>query len=405
MKKEMKRDMDMKNQLKTAIILSLLILILNQNATAKKKVIAVKGGEIHTLTSGSLKDGIILIEGNKIRAVGRQVTIPKGAEVIDAAGMVVTPGIIDARASYGLERFGGRRELIQPANKVIDSFKQSQSSMWLKGGVTAVYVTPPSTSLLGGLGAVVKLVGSKEEAVVSAEAGMNLSFGETALQYASRNKPTTRQGMLGRLRQVFVKAKEYMARREKGSWQGEKDIQLEAIGKVLRRELPLRAVANTPDDIMSALRFAQEFNAELVIDLGAGAYKVAGLLAKSKVPVVVGPSIMALGSGGPLEMSAHTPENAGLLHKAQVKVALSTDMGFGRSVLLEGLIAKSHGLPEDVALRAITQNAAEILGISDRLGSLEPGKDADIVIWKNHPLSTWGESQIVIVNGTVVFKR
>ncbi len=104
-------------------------------------------------------------------------------------------------------------------------------------------------------------------------------------------------------------------------------------------------------------------------------------------------------------MYAHTPENAGLLHKADVKIALSTDMGFGRSVLLEGLIAKSHGLPEDAALRATTMDAAEILGVSDRLGSIEAGKDADIVIWKNHPLSTWGESQIVIINGTIVFER
>lgn len=180
---------------------------------------------------------------------------------------------------------------------------------------------------------------------------------------------------------------------------------MEALGKVLRREVPLRTVANMPDDIMSALRIAKEFDLKVVIDLGAGAHKVVEALAKSKVPVVVGPSIMGLGSGGPLEMYAHTPENAGLLHKAGVKIALSTDMGFGRSVLLEGLIAKSHGLPEDAALRAITLDAAEILGVSDRLGSIEAGKDADIVIWKNHPLNTWGESRIVIVNGTVVFER
>ncbi|MFC2165635.1 amidohydrolase family protein [Acidobacteriota bacterium] len=395
----------MKYQLKTVIILSLSLLIPLQTVRAKNKVLVVKGGEIHTQSAGIIKDGVILIEGAKIRAVGKQLAIPKGAKVIDATGMVVTPGIIDARTSYGLEHFGGQREFIQPATKIKDSLKQRKNSNWLMGGVTAVYVTPPPTSLLGGFGAVIKLVGNKDEAVIREEAGMSLSFGESALQFSSRNKPTTRQGMLGRLRQEFVRAQEYMNQRRKESGAGEVDIQLEALVKVLRREVPVRAVANTPDDIMSALRLAKEFDLKLVIDLGAGAHKVAGLLAESKVPVVVGPSIMGLGSGGPLEMYAHTPENAGLLYKAGINVALSTDMGFGRSVLLEGLIAKSHGLPENAALKAITLNAAEILGVSERLGSIEAGKDADVVIWKNHPLSTWGESQIVIINGNIVFER
>lgn len=104
-------------------------------------------------------------------------------------------------------------------------------------------------------------------------------------------------------------------------------------------------------------------------------------------------------------MFAHTPENAGKLHKAGVKVALSTNSRWGRSVLLEGVVAKSHGLPEDAALKAVTLNAAEILGIADRLGSIEAGKDADIVIWKGHPLNTWGETRTVIVDGKIVYER
>lgn len=387
------------------IVLWFIFVIPLQTVEARHKVLAIRGGEIHTLSTGILKDGIILIEGATIRAVGRQLAIPKGAKLIDATGMIVTPGIIDARTYYGLQRFGARTEFIQPASRVVDAFKQRENSRWLKGGVTAVYVTPPPTSLLGGFGAVVKLVGDTDKAVIKAEAGMNLSFGEAALQFPSRNSPTTRQGMLGQLRLEFVRAKEHMDQHKNEPGAAEEDIQLQAIGKVLRREVPLRAVAHMPDDIMSALRFADEFNLELVIDLGAGAHQVANYLARAEIPVVVGPSIMGLGSGGPLEMYAHTPENAGLLHKAGVKVAICTDMAYGRSVLLEGLIAKSHGLPENAALKAVTLDAAEILGVEDRLGSIEPGKDADLVIWKNHPLSTWGESQTVIVNGTVVFER
>jgi len=104
-------------------------------------------------------------------------------------------------------------------------------------------------------------------------------------------------------------------------------------------------------------------------------------------------------------MFAHTPENAGKLHKAGVKIALSTNSRWGRSVLLEGVVAKSHGLPEDASLRAVTLNAAEILGVADRLGSIEAGKDADIVIWKGHPLNTWGETKTVIVDGKIVYER
>ncbi len=395
----------MKTNKLIVILLGLLLIFCAHKVDAKKNVLVIKGGQVHTISSGVIKNGTVLIEGHKIRLVGNTIQIPKGANVIDAKGLIVTPGIIDARTSFGLKNLGRRREFIQPASTVIDSFKQQENSQWLKGGVTTVYVTPPPTSLLGGFGAVMKLVGGKEKAVILETAGLSLSFGESALQFVSRKKPTTRQGMLGRLRVEFIKAKEYLDLYKKESGSGEKDVQLEALGKVLRREIPLRAVANMPDDIMSVLRFANEFNIELVIDLGAGAHEVAGYLAKAKVPVVVGPSIMGLGSGGPLEMYAHTPENAGLLHKAGVKVALSTDMGFGRSVLLEGLIAKSHGLPEEAALKAVTLNAAEILGVSDRLGSIEVGKDADIVIWKNHPLNTWGESQIVIINGAIVFER
>jgi imidazolonepropionase-like amidohydrolase len=156
---------------------------------------------------------------------------------------------------------------------------------------------------------------------------------------------------------------------------------------------------------MTALRVAKEFNLRVVIDSGAGAHRIAHILAEAQVPVVVGPSIMSLGSGGPLEMFAHTPENAGRLHRAGVKVALSTSTRWGRSVLLEGVVAKSHGLPEDAALKAVTLNAAEILGVADRLGSIEAGKDADIVIWKGHPLNTWGETRIVIVGGKIVYRR
>ena len=388
---------------KKILIIAFFLLFIPLNALTKGGVLAIKGGEIHTISQGVIKKGTVLIEDGKILSVGKNISIPAGAKVIDAKGLIITPGIIDARSSFGISIRRDRKNYINPALRMIDFFTQIEDSIWLKCGVTATYITPPSRNLLGGFGAVVKLVGNKEEAVVSEAAGMSVSIGESVLK--GFGTPTTRQGRVGRLRKEFVRAVEYMELRKKGGSAENVDPNLEAIVRVIQREVPLRFLANTPDDVMTALRVAKEFNLIVVIDSGAGAHRVAHLLAEAQVPVVVGPSIMGLGSGGPLEMFAHTPENAGRLHKAGVKVALSTNSRGGRSVLLEGVVAKSHGLPEDAALRAVTLNAAEILGVADRLGSIEAGKDADIVIWKGHPLSTWGETRTVIVDGKIVYER
>jgi len=388
---------------KRILILAFLILFVPLMALTKDSVLAIKGGEIHTVSGDVIKKGIVLIMEGKIVSVGKNIYIPRGAKVIKAEGLIVTPGIIDARSSFGLKSSRARENYINPSLRIIDFFTPVEDSIWLKCGVTAIYITPPAQNLLGGFGAVVKLVGNKKQAIVNEAAGMSVSIGESTLRGASI--PTTRQGRVGRLRQEFVRAIEYMELRKKGGSAEDADSNFEAIIRVMRREVPLRFLANTPDDIMTALRVAKEFKLRIVIDSGAGAHKVARLLAEAQVPVVIGPSIMSLGSGGPLEMFAHTPENAGRLHMAGVKVALSTNSRWGRSVLLEGVVAKSHGLPEDAALRAVTLNSAEILGVAGRLGSIEAGKDADIVIWKGHPLSTWGETKVVIVDGKIVYER
>lgn len=393
----------MNKNYKEILLIGILLLFFPLQALTKVRVLAVKGGEIHTVSGGVIKKGTVLIEDGKILSVGKSISIPEGAKVINAEGLIVTPGIIDARSSFGLARSRAKVNYINPSLKIIDFFTPVKDPTWLKCGVTAVYITPPAQNLLGGFGAVVKLVGNKDEAVVSEKAGMSISIGESALR--GSKIPTTRQGRVGRLRLEFVRAIEYMELRKKRGSAEDADPNLEAILRVMRREVPLRFLANTADDVMTALRVAKEFNLRVVIDSGAGAHRVAHLLAEAHVPVVVGPSIMGLGSGGPLEMFAHTPENAGRLHRAGVKVALSTNSRWGRSVLLEGLVAKSHGLPEDAALRAVTLNAAEILGVADRLGSIEAGKDADIVIWKGHPLSTWGETKTIIMGGKIVYTR
>ncbi len=143
----------------------------------------------------------------------------------------------------------------------------------------------------------------------------------------------------------------------------------------------------------------------LVLVSAMGGHEVASAIAAASVPVVVYPSIIGIGDGGPYEGFAHTPANAARLHEAGVTLALATFARGGRSVALEGVVAKAHGLPKETALAAVTRNAAAILGVDDRVGTLEAGKDADLVLWKGEPLSTWSQTERVIVDGVTVFER
>jgi len=178
-------------------IIAFLLLLIPLNALTKDNVLAIKGGEIHTVSGDIIKKGTVLIEEGKILSVGKSISIPRGAKVIDAKGLVVTPGIIDARSSLGTSMRRDIKNYVNPALRMIDFFTQLKISPWLECGVTATYITPSPRNLLGGFGAVVKLVGNEEEAVVNEEAGLSVSIGESSLE--GKGIPTTRQGRVGRL--------------------------------------------------------------------------------------------------------------------------------------------------------------------------------------------------------------
>lgn len=371
-------------------------------AGAQDRVTAIRGGQVHTIASGVIDDGVVLIQGGRILDVGPDLPVPPGAEIIEAGGLIVTPGAIDARASIGItpldlwESSGA----VVPQLRILESFSLPQNLDWLREGVTAVYLSPGPQNVLGGMGAVVKLAGRSGEAIVREAAGMSASLGEVPKRSFGENAPRTRMGAVFLIREAFVRAQEYLR-----SKPASRDPGLEALGRVLRREVPLRVQANTPDDIMNAVRLAKEFDLRLVIDVGVGAHAVAAKLAAAGVPVVVGPNMVGAGGGGRFEFALHTEENAARLHGAGVKIALCTDDDGGRSVVMEAAVSRAHGLPEAEALKAITLGAAEILGVADRLGAIAKGKDADLVIWDKHPLSTWGRAEKVLIGGRVVFDR
>ena len=371
--------------------------------------VAIVGGEVHPGTGEVLPGAAVLIEDGKITAVGAGVEIPGDAEVISAEGMVVTPGFLDAQTLLGsapgatgalVNLAGEPGEAIVPAARAADRFRENLAPEWLRSGVTAVYLAPDPRLLLGGTGAVVKLSGPAETAILAEEVAVAASFGESAVG-ATRpgaeapSGRTTRQGMIYDLRNTLVRA-------------GEDSISGAAgrtLGRLLAGEVPLRMLANKPDDIETALRVAGEFDLRLVLDQAAGAPGLAGRLAQAGIPVVVGPSILAIGDGGPMELAGHTPAAAAILHRAGVRIALSTFDARGRSVAMEAVIAWAHGLPREAALAAVTADAAAILGVPDRIGTLAPGLDADVVVWDSHPIGTYARTALVLVDGAVVFRR
>ena len=364
--------------------------------------LAIRGGQIHTISSGIIEDGVVLIQDGKIVDVGKNVQIPSGIDVIEAKGLIVTPGMIDARCYFGV----GMADLwetsspVVPQVHVIESFTARPNSDWLRAGVTSAYITPGPQNVIGGYGAVVKLAGRPSTYIVSEEAGMSASVGEVPKQSFEDKAPRTRMGTISLIREALIEARAYMS-----SKPARRDLGQEALVKVLKKEIPLRVQANRPDDIVNIAKLKKEFDIDLVIDVGHGAHKVADKLAAAQIPVVVGPNMIGAGGGGRFEFYAHTEENAARLHKAGVEIAMSTDHSRGVSVVLQTAISRAHGLPEAEALKAMTLNAAKILGVADRLGSIEKGKDADLVIWSQHPLSTWGKTEVVIVDGKIVFER
>jgi imidazolonepropionase-like amidohydrolase len=380
----------MKGALFFLIVLDVLI---SAAARGQDQPVAIVGATILTGTGQTLEKGTLVFRGGKIESVGAGAVAPEGAATIDGAGLFLTPGFIDAQSEFGIEGDNTDREkALSPGRDVLDRFRAENEPLWLRNGVTATYVFPGDRNLVAGYGAVVKLTG----VVVKERAALTASFGEQALDSIdSFEVPTTRQGMVGLLRQTFFSARE-------DSLVGEGS---ESIGRVLAKEVPLHAVVNTPDDILTALRFGKEFGVRLVLVSAMGGHEVSAAIAEAEVPVIVYPSIIGIGDGGPYEGFTHTPANAARLHEAGVNVALATFARGGRSVALEGVVAKAHGLPREAALAAMTSKAAAILGVSDRLGTLETGKDADLVLWKGEPVSTWAETQRVIVDGETVFDR
>ncbi len=396
-------------------------------------MLAVKGGTFLT-PDKQIENGVLLIDNGKIVKIDVDVTIPAGAEVIDAQGKVIMPGMIDAHCHTGVFADGvgwdhsdgnEMTDPITPHLRAIDAIHPEDIAFkdLREAGITTINTSPGSANLVGGQAAIVKTHGKTvDEMLVKAPAGMKMALGETPKRvYGEQKKtPSTRMGNAGMLREWLTKAKNYLDRRahyeqklaafkkgEKGVKEPEPvetDLRLEELSRVLQKEMPAHIHAHRADDILTGLRIADEFNLDVVLIHATEGYKIADLLAERGIACVVGPILF---SRMKYELREMTPKNAGLLSKAGVKVAIQTDeMSAVRYMTLNAALAVSEGMGEEEALRAITVTPAEVLGIADRVGSLEKGKDADLVILSAHPFDIPRSCvERVLINGETVFER
>ncbi|MDD2233575.1 MAG: amidohydrolase [Desulfitobacteriaceae bacterium] len=369
--------------------------------------------------AGKEFSGCILIEGTKIAALAEELEIPLEAEVIDASGCLVLPGFIDAHCHVGIgeeiyrlegDDLNETSDPLTPELRVIDGINPEDEGFRdaRLGGVTAVFSVPGSGNVIGGTGVVLKTAGKVvDKMVLRNPAGLKVAFGENPkFVYGEQKKmPITRMAVASLLRQALVNALTYQEKLALGKndpdKKPERDLGLDNLNLVLKGKIPLRAHAHRADDIMTAIRIAREFKVDLVIEHCTEGHKIAEELSEYGYPAVVGPSLI---NRSKVELKDKTFKTPGILAKAGVKVAIMTDHSVTpiEKLPLCAALAVKEGMNEEEALKAITINAAEILGVTDRIGSLEIGKDADLVIWSEHPFSLTARPLKVLIDGEMI---
>ncbi len=387
------------------------------------QAVAVTGGQVVPVVGDPIEGGIVLIEDGKIAAVGSDVTVPPGAQVIDAAGSWVLPGFIEAHGHVGVseeaEGWAGRdtNEMTDPVTaqvRALDAINPADLGFRdaIGGGVLAVNVNPGSGNPIGGQTVALKAWGrSVDEMVLREPSGLKSALGENPKRvYGEQHKtPSTRLGTAAVIRGAFVDAANYLRRIEDEQRKPEaerkpvdRDLKLEALGLVLRREIPWRQHCHRADDIATAMRIAAEFGYDLVIDHGTEAHLLADIIAARGIPVIIGP---LLTSRSKVELRSRSMANPGRLARAGVTIAITTDHPVVPIHYLahQAALAVKEGLDPEAALRALTINPARIAGIAGRLGSIETGKDADLAIWSGDPLDMLSRVQRALINGREVY--
>ncbi len=376
----------------------------------------IRNALIHDAIHREPYRGDISVRNGKIVSVGG--TSPDEEDVLDAGGLNIYPGFIDAHSHIGMDGYGGptgatydyneMNDICCPQLRGLDSYYPLDAAipMALAGGVTTVATGPGSANVRGGTFFAVKLYGrTVESAMVRSSVAMKCAFGENPKRCYKDKCDSARMTTAAKLRQMLFDARDYMIRKEAAgediSKQPKFDMKLEALIPVLKREIPLKAHAHRSDDIMTAIRIAREFELRITIEHCTEGHLIVEELKAADVPVAVGPTLTNASKLELLNKSWTTP---GILADAGLQVSIITDAPVIPQQYLPlcaGLAVKA-GMDSFMALQAITINPARHIGIEDRVGSLEAGKDADLVITAGNPMVSDSVVKYVMVDGKVL---
>jgi imidazolonepropionase-like amidohydrolase len=395
------------------------------------ETIAITNAKIYTMAGPMIEKGTIVIRDGKIEAVGANVTAPSGARLIDASGKQVFPGFIDANCHVGLSEINQVTSTVDisegvdpvtPQMRVTDAFFPESFAIGVtrSNGVTAGVISPSDQNVFTGLSALIEFSEKRiDEVVLKPVTALHVTMGEAPkAKYGEANKlPSTRMGIAALLRQTFVKAREYeekwkryeqkkpAAKDSADRGEPERDLKLDAVLDVLNGKIPLVVSAHRVDDILTAIRIAGEFEFKenLVINHGTNAYKIADILAREKIPVILGPVTT---QPDRMETLGANYESAALLHKAGVLIAIqSNETHNARNLPYEAALAVANGLPYEEALKAITTNVAKIFGFEPLVGTLEPGKRANLIVAEGDPLEPRTKISHVFIGGAEIAAR
>jgi imidazolonepropionase-like amidohydrolase len=373
-------------------------------------MLAITNAKIFDGTGKKYQNANLLIQDGKIQRIGENLEIGEENTVIDAAGKIVTPGLIDVHTHLGVHEEGVGKEgqdfnetsaaataqvrALDGINPMEKGFEDAR-----RFGITTVQVMPGSANVIGGEMIVLKTAGQIiDEMVIRNPSGLKAATGENPKRFHGGKgiMPTTRMGVAAILREKFIEAQSYIENRKAGK--ADRKLELENIAKVLNKEIPLRVHAHRADDIITILRLKREFGFDLTIEHCTEGHLIAPFIAKHEVRVSVGPT---MSSRSKVELADKGWHTLPALAKEGIAFSLTTDhpvVGI-EHLMTSAILAVKNGLSEEQALEAITINAARHLGVEDRVGSLEPGKDADFVIWSGDPFDLRSSVEETYING------
>ncbi|GAA1236594.1 amidohydrolase [Prauserella halophila] len=380
---------------------------------------AITNGYVVPVDGDPIDGAVVLLDGGKIVAVGSDVDVPADAEIVDAAGQWVLPGFIDAHAHLGVHEDGegwsgdDTNEMTDPngarfrALDGIDPYEPGFDDA-LSGGVTSVVIKPGSGNPIGGRTVGVKTWGRTIVDMTFAEdVSVKSALGENPKRvYGEKDKtPSTRLGVAATLREAFTKARNYAAQRDHAAAEGKPfdvDLTMETLVAVLDGRLYWDQHTHRADDIVTAVRLAEEFGYKLVVNHGTEGHLIADFLAEHDVPVILGPLFT---SRAKVELRNRSMRAAGIMARAGVKLSITTDHPVIpiHFLVYQAALAVKDGLDRDTALRALTVHPAEMLGLGDRVGALKPGMDADVAVWSGDPLDVMNRARRVFVRGREVY--